>query len=122
MIINFQPRFAAKIEDGSKPHTIRKKGKLRYKPGDTLHLYTGARTKNARPLYVLGKHPVHCIKVDDFKLDMFNDVHINGRRLTWGEVVVLAKRDGFDSVSEFTDFFDSRKDGLTFEGWIIYWA
>lgn len=49
-LYNFQERFSAAILAGEKRHTIRAIRANPDEPGDTMHLYTGLRTKNSRLL------------------------------------------------------------------------
>ena len=53
MVVNFQKRFAVAAENGARRQTIRKRrrnGKVPWKPGGLLQLYTGLRARNARLL------------------------------------------------------------------------
>lgn len=45
MLLGFKKRFVPKIYDGSKIFTLREKPKRMPKIGETLHMYTGLRTK-----------------------------------------------------------------------------
>lgn len=48
---NFQKQFAPLVESGQKRQTIRAIGKRRHaRPGESLQLYTGQRTKACRKL------------------------------------------------------------------------
>jgi hypothetical protein len=47
---SFQERFVPFVKDGSKNHTIRARRRNFAKPGDTLYLYYGMRTKNCMKL------------------------------------------------------------------------
>lgn len=49
-LYNFQERFVAAILAGEKRHTIRGLRAHPDEPGDTMHLYTGLRTKKSRLL------------------------------------------------------------------------
>ena len=52
--LNFRAEFADAVERGEKCQTIRayRKDGRNPKPGDTLHLYTGMRTRACRRLAV----------------------------------------------------------------------
>lgn len=113
---NFQERWARKIEDGEKPHTIRKRRKRPTVIGDKLFLYTGMRTKECRLL----KETV-CAQI--MPIDIFADtVSVNGEVLNKRDLDLLAYSDGFDSVGEFFEFF-GKTYGLPCVGQleIVFW-
>ena len=117
-LYNFQKRFARFVRDGSKRHTIRAKRKHPDKPGDTLHLYTGLRTKNAE---LLGR--AICVRVEDIRIDQNCGVLVDGERLRLSERNALAFCDGFRSrgvdhaFEEMMEFWNGR---LPFSGDIIH--
>lgn len=122
MILNFKTQingvptnFKEKILSGQKIHTIRKKG--RWKAGDTIHFSTGARSKNYECFNLDG---VKCVQSIEIKLHDFNTlsvVKIDGREVGLKEQLELAKNDGFDSHSDFKNWF---KDGGEFD--LIHWT
>jgi hypothetical protein len=98
-LYNFQKRFVAAILAGKKKHTIRALREYPDKPGDTLHLYTGLRTKKAKLLM-----RVTCVKVDDIEIRDYSptsngEVLINGVVLSQDEREALAVRDGFNPMT-----------------------
>lgn len=117
----FKNRFAQPIEQGIKRQTIRadRKDKRRpAKPGDTLTLYTGMRTKHCRKLAI-----VRCTFCAPLRLDRDGDgpaVTIGDRSLSAHEIEALAYDDAFRSTDEFVAFFEA-EHGLPFAGWIIKW-
>lgn len=111
---NFKPRFVSLIERGQKTQTIRPYGKRRHaQAGDTLHLYTGARTPLAR--LILPPRP--CILAGHARITRTR-VCIDGERVRDPEGFAL--RDGFEAFDDMTGFFDILYD-LPFEGWVIRW-
>ncbi len=113
--LNFMAQFAFLVEQGSKLKTIRPKRKKPIKPGDTLYLYTGLRTKSCRLLRVSTCSHVStveiyhdCVKVDSVRLDW------------WFILDIFANRDGFDSWNEMMRFFKTQY-GLPFVGNLIEW-
>lgn len=124
-LYNFKPRFAPKIRSGAKRHTIRAKRLHPDKPGNTLHLYVGLRTKKAKLIA-----RVLCVKVEDIEIRqgmaifdrrercLLNSVFIAGQRLSIDECEALAQADGFSSFAEMMKFWDGR---LPFKGDIIHW-
>lgn len=89
-LYNFKKRFAPFVLDGTKRHTIRAKRKHPDKPGDTVHLYSGLRTKAAR---LLGRSL--CVKVEDIRITIDRQVYVDGILLSDSEKNVLAFCNGF---------------------------
>lgn len=116
-LYNFQERFVSKILSGEKTHTIRAERAHPDKPGNTLHLYSGLRTKKAKLLM-----RALCVKVEEIHIRAVNgwdvSVAIDGVDLDETEREALARRDGFDDFAEMVDFWRSR---LPFHGHIIHW-
>lgn len=112
---NFQKRFAPAVESGQKTQTIRALGKRRHaRPGDTLQLYTGMRSTSCRKL-----REATCDGADPVLLTE-GDWFLGGPTLTPAERVALARADGFESVTDFLDFFRDAH-GLPFRGVLIRW-
>lgn len=119
-LYNFHARFVPFILDGRKTHTIRARRTFPDKPGNTLHLYTGLRTKHTRLLL-----RASCVRVEtiEIKNGAFGDewhalVKINGETLDRSEREALARRDGFHDFSDMMAFWNGR---LPFTGHIIHW-
>jgi hypothetical protein len=117
-LYNFKQQFVTPIVTGRKKHTIR--GVRRYpdKPGNTMHLYTGLRTKSAKLI-----KRVVCAKIEriDILLDQNTErwtIYLDGAPLDLSESESLARRDGFSSFNEMMTFWDGR---LPFTGHIIHW-
>ena len=121
-LLNFGSQFVPLVESGAKPHTVRAKradGRDPL-PGDTLHLYTGLRTKSAR---LLRREP--CAYSTDIIIQpSAGDVHhvlLGGRLLSQEQVDLLAQADGFPDSTAFVAYFDSMY-ALPFSGLLIGWA
>ena len=115
--LNFQERFAKAVSDGVKRQTIRRVWKRPIKPGDTLLMYTGMRTKRCEGI---GQHV--CKSIRNIKLS-FNIMSIDGKTNWFGHTLAahhFAKADGFGSWPEMRDWFRDRY-GLPFEGVLIEW-
>lgn len=112
-LYNFKRLFVPKILDGTKTHTIRapRKGSQDI-PGNTMHLYTGLRTKNAK---LLGRF--ECIAVDEITIDR-TLITVDRAVLFIDERDALAKRDGFQSFEHMLKFWEGR---LPFSGHIFHW-
>lgn len=114
-LYNFKPRFAPFILDGRKTHTIRAERSHPDKPGNTLHLYTGLRTKKAKLLM-----RVPCVRVEEIVITdtALPRISIEGHLLNQDEEEALARRDGFKDFGEMLKFWEGR---LPFKGHIIHW-
>lgn len=120
MILGFKERFEDLIKSGSKIHTIRADKPNKWKSGMLIHFAKGVRTKN-----YINFQMGQCFSTQRIKIEYDNiqpcgnvlSITVDDRSLTPEEIEMLAKNDGFDSVSDFLDFFD--KD---FRGKIIHWT
>jgi len=114
--LNYQDRFASKVESGEKRQTIRRVWKRPIKLGDTLYHYTGMRTKHCRKLRTAVCKFVEKIRITD------SNIQTEFNFLAWRSVALnrFAHKDGFDSWEEMRDWFDKRY-GLPFEGVLITW-
>jgi hypothetical protein len=125
-LYNFQPRFVKPILSGAKTHTIRAIRVHPDKPGNTLHLYTGLRTKQAKLLM-----RVPCVKIEEIAIRIVtvNDrigyqeyrIEIDGAELDADECGALARRDGFPDFKAMMKFWREPKNRLPFKGHIIFW-
>lgn len=114
-LYNFQLRFVPKIRRGEKTHTIRAERVYPDKPGDTMHLYTGLRTKKAELLM-----RVPCVKVEQIVITdtPLRRIVIEGILLDTDEEEAIARRDGFESFADMMEFWDGR---LPFRGHVYHW-
>jgi hypothetical protein len=130
-LLNFKARFADDVESGRKRQTIRARRKDGRDPkvGDTLYLYTGCRTRQARKLgegICLVAEPLDIRRLHLAWLtsnpgeEWPGTVHRNGMSLNLRQVLDIARRDGFESVDAFVKFFEETH-GLPFEGFMIRW-
>lgn len=112
-VLMFQDRFAEKVRDGSKPHTIRKTA--RCKPGDVLSLrrWTGKPYRSKQETI----REAVCTAVRAVTIWPF-DVTVDGRLVPAQH---LAVQDGFRDWEEMRDWFET-VHGLPFVGWIIEWS
>lgn len=109
-ILNFQRRFAADVASGRKRSTIRRLGKHLITPGETLHLYTGLRTKSAKRLLP----PVVCTSAEGLIIGAERQLHPQQDR------EALAVADGFRNYTEMADYIE-KTYGLPFYGQLIKW-
>jgi hypothetical protein len=117
--------FVDQVLDGRKTQTIRAIRKRPIKVGDTLHLFTGMRHMSCWRLSPEGG--VACIGAYPIEIDRrCCGVNLNGavrlmcQPFDASQIERLARDDGFESVSEFFDFFDPNV-GDVFRGQLIRW-
>lgn len=111
--INFSAQFASAVADGKKRQTIRQSARAR--PGQSLQLYTGQRTRECRKL------------ADAICLDC-TYVGLTARGVTLGDaskfpgdVDDFARADGFDDYPAMWKWFSERYKTNSFTGHIIRW-
>ncbi len=115
--LNFRKEFADKVESGEKRQSIRalRKDGRNPRPGQTLYLYTGQRTKHCRKL-----GEAICKSVESVGIEEGGDIYSAGIGNDNDYSVDFAKKDGFDTFQDFMDFF-RKKHGLPFYGLLIKW-
>jgi len=115
--LNFKKQFASAIESGEKKQTIRalRKDGRNPKPGDTLYLYTGMRTKGCRKL-----GEAKCISVEQIGINESIDIDLGTRSLSIAEEMEIIRDDGFENSAQFYQFFRDNH-GLPFFGLLIKW-
>lgn len=122
MNVNFTV-FIDKILSGEKRQTIRRASPKwqNVKAGDKLTLYTGLRTKACRKL---GEAVVKSIgRIVLHERDSIGGISREGEfPLTYWEMEILAKNDGFKSVDDFWDFFNAHYDIRPIEMNVIRWT
>jgi hypothetical protein len=120
-VIMFQDRFAGKVRDGSKPHTIRQTA--RCKPGDVLSLrrWTGKPYRSKQEVL----RTETCIGVDAVRMEIAPGrgfaVSVNGAGLTYRQIEHLAIQDGFDGIEDMAEWFIDTH-GLPWDGFLIRWS
>lgn len=113
--LNFNPEFVDKIKSREKRSTIRKT--MRCKIGDTLHLFTGQRTKNCVQFGT-----ARCIGIGEIVIGLDDGTPwaFEGRI---GDVLVskrFAHQEGFQNEQEMVNFF-KEKYGIPFKGYVHTW-
>ena len=96
---NFHSQFASAIESGRKRQTIRPRRKRPTRPGDTLYLYVGMRTKACRKLAEFT-----CRKVTPVDI-LQGIIKLDGRCLMPPQALAFARADGFKGLEDFYRFF-----------------
>jgi hypothetical protein len=123
--LNFKAQFADDVAFGIKRQTVRahrKDGRPHAKPGDTIKLYTGMRTKACRLLAEATVTSLRPVRIEACKM------FIGGNRLP--SVIYdrnceqtdneFAEADGFSGFTEMAEWFQDAH-GLPFEGIVICW-
>lgn len=121
MIIGFKPEFVPKIISGTKIHTIRDDEHDRWKPGMTMHMATGVRTKNYNQFHTAIVISVQRILIYPTPWEMIviwdGDTHTC---LCEDNIKLLAKHDGFDSTALFWLWFSKNHNGKPKK--LIHWT
>ena len=112
--INFKKQFAELVESEEKRQTIRPLRKCPIKPGETLFLYTGMRTKQCRKL-----KEVVCKNVSPIVVGP-GWIELNERMLDMEGIYEIARQDGFIETLGFFNFF-RKQYSLPFHGVLIQW-
>lgn len=122
MILGFKPQFKEPILNGTKIHTIREDKNNRWKPGNTIQMATGVRTKNYNCFA-----KADCVYVQDIEIKWVKDkitqsrgviVYIDDVNITQTDLIDdLVKNDGFESRRDFFEWFKN-----DFKGKIIHWT
>jgi hypothetical protein len=116
MTLNFQARFAPDVEAGLKTLTLRcSPTALRCKVGDTVHLFTGMRTKACRRLGTGKVKRVRWVQIKDEHTTV-----IDGQILSRDQLRTFAAADGFGGPAEQAAWFD-KQYGLPFDLVAIEW-
>lgn len=107
-----------------KIHTIRRDEKGRWKAGNQIDFFINARTKNmfrfAPQVSVVSTQRIFITYLPH--LGNGFEVSIDGKYLSKPEIESLSTNDGFDSVTEFEDYFISEMIENEFSGKIIHWT
>ena len=127
-LYNFKARFVPMVESGEKTHTIREKRKYPSKAGETLHLYTGLRTKQARRIFsatCLKTEPIEIRRRVNMRADVeqvvLYDVIIGDQKLAGDEIEAFARRDGFTDFADMMAFWRKEKRRFPWRGDVIHW-
>ena len=121
--LSFQKQFGPPILSGVKRHTLRNPRKRDPRPGDTLQLYTGMRTKFCR---LLGT--ATCLGIVELRLSFVEEIveYASGATVYQGkeQLDTFAVSDGFASWAEMAAFWRKHHpETLGFwEGNKVFWG
>lgn len=114
MLLGFKPQFQQPIITGTKIHTLRDKRKVTPKIGETLHMYTGLRTRKAKlirkDLKLKAVQEVYILLTWDLylKRHYVSELLIDGRDCT-NALVEFFINDGFSTAYEYIAFVNPPK-------------
>lgn len=119
---SFRPRFVAPILAGTKTQTIRAPRKRHARPGETLQLYTGMRTKRCELI-----REAKCVSAQNILLWLFEDGEhdgfaVAGHPPACPDLDVFARADGFADWADLKAFWRAEHPGVyEFHGVLIRW-
>lgn len=119
-ILMFGEEFAAKVKNGTKRQTIRKKRKIPFQKGDILvarkWIGKAYRSKQQKIL------ESEIVKVQNIWIKS-PDITVDGTMLENSEIYKLIRNDGFPVETQIYRFFAyfQDNDDEPFEGQIIHW-
>jgi uncharacterized protein YqfB (UPF0267 family) len=126
MVLGFKKQFVPLILNGTKIHTIREDKKNRWKVGMTIHMATGVRTKEYNQFATAKVTKIEHIEIKWILPSKAStalnsrgvQVYINDKNITLEceKIDALVKNDGFNSRSDFFEWFNQ-----DFKGKIIHW-
>lgn len=120
MILGTKDFLIPKYLDKSKPHSFREGD--RWRSGMKIQFYAKVRQKG---MYKIMPDMV-CKSVQDVFMTFDHNgfqVSIDDRFIYKPELLTIAKRDGFNSIDEFSEFFFPPKSAHNFwSGQLIHWT
>ena len=121
-LLVFKKCWAPAVESGEKRHTIRARRKNGKDPraGQILYMWTGLRSKKSRKL----REEV-CTSSEPIQIE-WDSVVVAGQLLDADQEEQLAIADGFDTLTDFREFFlkdhpKNESSGEQFDGYLIKW-
>lgn len=115
--LNFQSRFADAVASGRKTQTVRapwKDGRIPFREGKHLQLYTGMRTKQCRRLGDAICTGVSVVRIDHWTMQ------INSYQQSIPAANRFAVDDGFENFDQMVTWF-RETHGIPFNGYLIKW-
>lgn len=115
---SFKPRFAPAISAGIKKQTIRADRKRHVRDDETMQLYTGMRTRQCR---LIGTALCKSIWPIRLHFDPPTIVTVGTTTTTRTGLDSFARRDGFESWDEMSEFWRTVHGAGPFTGVLIEW-
>ncbi len=114
MLLGFKKRFIEPIHIGTKVFTMRSiDRKVKPKIGETLHMYSGLRTKDC--VKISDKEKLHSIQTVWLNIYKKGDsvlyIQVDGRTLDEAEINQFVKFDGFKDENDFAEYWIQSSTG-----------
>jgi hypothetical protein len=129
MLLGFKKKFAPKIINGSKIHTVRNFRKVKPKLGETLYMYTGLRTRNCE--LITNKETLKGIDIVRIYISHVScEIWINieykdqnsNNKLNLQQMEEFAINDGFDDLPDFIKWWMDGYNLVDFRGNLLHWT
>ena len=121
---SFQARFAGSVAAGAKTQTIRRHRRppaRHARVGESIALWTGLRTKEARLIghaSCAGLYPISL----RFGLGTVAHVRIGAKQLMGEQLDDFARQDGFQNGRDMSAWFGETYGSLSFDGVLVMWS
>jgi hypothetical protein len=118
MLLGFKKRFADPIKIGTKVFTIRKRRKVRPKVGETIHMYSGLRTKHTE--LISNKEKLQSIQTVRILIKRWQEpdngpweyeISVFVDRKYVKDIQSFARFDGFKNMFEWADYWLTDEKG-----------
>lgn len=108
MVLGFKKQFVEPILKGSKVHTLRECDIYRWRVGVIIHMATGIRTK-----YYQCFKETPFVSSQQVFMTYYDDlvISVDEMRLSFDDVDIFIKNDGFESEEEFIKWFFPKGNG-----------
>ncbi|MCV0428857.1 MAG: ASCH domain-containing protein [Roseibium sp.] len=137
---SFKAFFEPQISTGFKQHTVRAERRRHARPGETVQLYVGMRTRHCRKILkpdpICTAVPPIVIELSSRRDDFIQSIEIDGCKLNADDIEQFARADGFapehinvlaldldgkTARKNMGEFWHHNHDGDRFTGMLIKW-
>jgi hypothetical protein len=119
--LSFKGRFVDLILEGKKNQTIRNVRKYPIKPGETLYLYYGMRTKYCKKLKEVICTQIFVITITKSYIRLRTSENVKGFKIdTQPDLDIFAQGDGFKDWEEMKRWW-TLTHALPWVGQLIHW-
>jgi hypothetical protein len=124
MLLGFKREFAVPIKKGTKVFTMRFPRKRPAEIGETLHMYSDLRTKRTR--LISKKFTLKSIQKVFLKLSIQNGysicIEVDGKMLLYPDLFHFMAKDGFNSATDFLNYWLDGKEEVSHELDLYHWT